>query len=345
MNRREEEEESIRRDEHVKRAELPAPLEHRGLDGYAWNTFQPETPAGKRGSDDEADKANEGALAVGPLEMVADVVRQDKVAEVSGAVPEHVEAVPEALAPQLVAHETVQPGHRRREDKDVEEQAFVLCGSFLEPRRHDGDDEVKADEGIHEPEMSCHRREVPRQTAQVVHRCLPRHAAPSQRKETVEEHEDNHRRQDAEEATAVEVAHAHARLHRHEQECADSHKERYGDATKGSVVEGYPEAVALGGEHGHIACQSTVVGTIKVLTCMHKHHQETRDDAYPIYEGDAVFSCLFHGCSFREGLLGALEGLVGLVELVSLALFVGMGFLMEAQIILRTFIGCSMQCT
>ena len=297
VNRREEEEESVGCNEHIERAELPTPLEHRRLDGYAGNAFQPETPAGKRSSDDEADKANDDALAVRPLEMVADVVRQDKVAEVAGAVPEHVEAVPEAFAPQFVAHEAVQPGHGRREDEDVEEQTFVLCGSLLEPRRHDGDDEVEADEGVHEPEMSGHRREVPGQTAQVVHRRLPRHAAPSQRQEAVEEHEDNHRRQDAEEAPAVEVGHAHARLHRHKQESADGHKERYGDAAKCSVVEGYPEAVALGGEHRHIASQSAVVGTIEVLAGMHQHHQEASDDANPVDEGDAVFSSfslLFH---------------------------------------------------
>ena len=78
---------------------------------------------------------------------------------------------------------------------------------------------------------------------------------------------------------------------------------------------------------------------------MDKHHQKASDDAYPIDEGDAVVHFIFHCCSLKEGLLGVLVELVELVLLVLLALFVGWGFLMEAQMILRTFMGCSMQCT
>ena len=245
----EHEEEAVGGHQHVKRAELPAPLEHRCLDGNAGLALQPEAPCRECSSDEEADKAYAQAAAIVPLEVETDVVGQHEVAQIAGAVPQHVETVPKALAPQLVADKAVQPRHGRGEDKYPDEYLLLLCRSLLKPRRHDGNNQVEADEWIHEPEVAGHRGEVPRQAAEVGPRRLPCHAAPSQGQEAVQQHEDNHRGQDAQETATIEVGHAGARLHRHEQKGTDGHEQWHGDAAKGSIVEGYPEAVSLIGKH------------------------------------------------------------------------------------------------
>ena len=118
LNSGEHEEEAKSGDQHVQRAELPTPFQHRRLNRNSRLALPPEAPCRKSCADEEANQADANALLAVPCEMEADVMRQDKIAEVAGAIPKHVEAVPEAFAPQLFADKTVQPGHDCRKSPE-----------------------------------------------------------------------------------------------------------------------------------------------------------------------------------------------------------------------------------
>ena len=218
--------------------------------------------------------------------MESDVVSHHEVAQIARAVPEHGEAVPEALTPKLGGDEAVDPrnecGHNEYADKD----SFVLCRSPFKPWRHHRDDQVQAYERVHEPQVAGHRREVERQPFEVGEGLLPLHSAPQQRKEGVEHHEHQHRREYPGESLSVELSHRHSVLHRDQQECRHDHEKRNAGPCHKSVIERYPEAVCFIGKHRHVACQTRAVRSVKILAGMDQHHKETCDHADVVDEGN-----------------------------------------------------------
>ena len=138
----EHKEESVGGQQDIQRAELPAPFEHRRLNRNARHAFQPKAPRGEGCSSKEADETDTDSATVAPLEVEADIVCQDKIAEVARAVPQGMEAVPKAFAPQLVADKAVQPRHDCGEGKDVDEYPLLFRRCFLQPGRHDVGDIV-----------------------------------------------------------------------------------------------------------------------------------------------------------------------------------------------------------
>ena len=69
--------------QHIGRAELPRPLQHRGLDEHARLAFPPEAPGGEGGSDEEAERPDGEAARAIPAEVHADVVGQHQIAQIA----------------------------------------------------------------------------------------------------------------------------------------------------------------------------------------------------------------------------------------------------------------------
>ncbi len=269
----EHEEQAEGRQQDVGRAELPRPLKNRCFDELARGTLPPEGPAGKGCADEKADPSDDEFALPGPIHVIMDIMGQHQISQVSGTIPQRRETIPEALAPEFVRDETVDPGNEGRQDKEPEEDALLLRGRFFQPGRYDRNDQVDADERVHEPEVSAHRREVEGQALQVGKGLLPGHPAPRQWQESVDEHERQHRRKDAQKAAAIELHHSLAGFHRHQQEGRHDHKERHAGPADETVVESHPKAVPLIGQQGDIAGQPGSIGRIEVLAGMNQHHQ------------------------------------------------------------------------
>ena len=245
----EEEEGAEGCDDHVRHAELPGPFQFRGLDKYARGAGVPERPSGESRAGEETEGTGDGATAAAPVQMDADVVRHNQIAQITGTVPEHCEAVPETFAPYLRIEETVYPRNEGAETEYAQKDQLLLGAGLLEPGRNDWYYEVKADQRVHEPQMSGHGREVERQMLQVGERLLNAHSAPEQGQQAVQQREEDPGREYAREAFFVEAAHPCPRLHRHEQEGGGNHEQRDAGPGHEAVVECHPEAVAFVKKH------------------------------------------------------------------------------------------------
>ena len=134
--------------------------------------------------------------------------------------------------------------------------------------------------------MSAPQREIEGHHLQLLHGLLPRESAPSGRQHRIEHQKANKWRQDTQEPATVELAHRHAALHRHQQECRDNHEQRHGDTSEETIIDGYPQAVVLVvylGYRSHV---------IELLTGVYHHHQQAGNDADVIYKS---YSFLCHG--------------------------------------------------
>lgn len=78
-----------------------------------------------------------------------------------------MELVPGAYAPQVRRHEALNPWHKSGQDKEAQEDELFARAGFLQPRRHNGNDDVEAYERIHKPQVASHRGEGEGQILQV----------------------------------------------------------------------------------------------------------------------------------------------------------------------------------
>ena len=184
----------------------------------------------------------------------------------------------------------MEPGDERREGKDAEERQFVLRAGLFEPGRHHGDDEVDADEWVHEPQMARDGREVERHHLQVVQGLFLRCASPSQRQHGIEQQEAHKGWQDAQEAPAIELPHGHTFAHRNEQEGRHDHEQRHGDTPEETIIDGYPQAVALVGQH-----RIGIVVNVETFTRVDDHHQEAGHHANIINKCYSLFHIMRAG--------------------------------------------------
>ena len=136
--------------------------------------------------------------------------------------------------------------------------------------------------------MASHGWEVERQHLQVGQRLFPRHASPCQRQEGVEQQETDEWRQYALESVAIELRHRSTSLDRYQQECRHNDKQGYCHTTEASVVEGYPESVALIGQHRYVASQSRCVGSIEILAGVDQHDHEAGDDTDVVHKYNSL---------------------------------------------------------
>jgi hypothetical protein len=284
----EEEEQTEGGEQHVGCAELPGVLQQPQVDGTAGHPHGPVGPCGEGSSHEEADCPHPKAPGHAPADVEPYVVGHHQVAKVARAVPQGVVVVPPAFAPHLrQRREFVEQGHEGGEGEEGQERELVARGGFFEPGRHDGDDEVERDEGIHEPQVVSIRWEVEGQAQQLRGGLAPRQLAPERRQQAVEHHEDRHGRQHAQEPAAVELSHADTRLHGHQQECRDDDEQGHAGAREATVPQGNPQTVGLVGHEGHVHAQPGQPRHIEVLRGVHHHHHEARHHADVVDEHQA----------------------------------------------------------
>ena len=225
--------------------------------------------------------------------MGADVVRHDQVSEESGEVPQHVVFVPETFSPQLT-EPAVQVGHAGGQGEQGDEEAFFFGCCFAQPGGDDGDEEVEADERVHEPQVAGQAGEVQQEARQVAGGRCAVNLSPQQGQRAVQQHEQDGGGTYAQEALAVELPHALSFLHGHQQVGGDNHEQGDGHARK-AVVQGYPEAVCFvlqeGLGSGHFACPCR---SVKILTGVYHHDQQAGEYAHIVQESNAfhvILSC------------------------------------------------------
>ena len=183
--------------------------------------------------------------------------------------------VPEAFAPQFAAP-TVEVRHTCGQEEQTYKETFLSGRSLAEPGRNDGNEQVKAEKRIHEPQMPRQRREIKEYARQVGNGTLQRKLPPKQRKSAVKNHENEERRQYAQGTLAVEVPRTLPFLHRREQKRRNNHEQR-NRHTRETVIHRHPQTVGL---RSKICLRTHHVGSpfssIIVFTRMHKHYQEAR---------------------------------------------------------------------
>ncbi len=119
-----------------------------------------------------------GELAgTAPGKVGADVVCHYQIAQIAAEVPQHVILVPETLAPHLAA-EAVEEGNAGAQGEEQQEEAFLGSRGLAQPGRHNGDEQIDADERIHEPEVAGQGGEVEQNAAQVLAGGVPANLAP-----------------------------------------------------------------------------------------------------------------------------------------------------------------------
>ena len=72
--------------------------------------------------------------------------------QITGEVPQHVVFIPETLSPYFT-EPAVEIRHTGRKQEQTNEKPFFFSRSFTQPRRYDGDEQIKADQRIHEPQV------------------------------------------------------------------------------------------------------------------------------------------------------------------------------------------------
>lgn len=69
--------------EHIGRAEIRRPSQHRLVYLYARYSFMPNAPCGKQGAKYEAKRPNEQSLLLTPLQMHTNIMSQNKIPQVT----------------------------------------------------------------------------------------------------------------------------------------------------------------------------------------------------------------------------------------------------------------------
>ena len=177
----------------------------------------------------------------------------------------------------------MQPRDERGEGKDAEEYPFVFRAGLFEPGRNHGYDKVDTDERVHEPQMTAPKREVEGHHLQLLDSFIPCQFAPSGWQYGIQHQEADEGRQDAQETTMIELDHRHPRLHRHQQEGRDYHKQRHGYAPEETVIDRYPKTVVL---IDYLGYRSHI---IKLFTGMYYHYQQAGNHTDVIYKCYSVF--------------------------------------------------------
>ena len=103
--------------------------------------------------------------------MSADIVCRHDITQISGKVPQHVIAVPEAFTPDL-AEPAVEEGHACRDCEEGYEELFLASCGLAQPRRNHRSEEIYADKRIHEPQMACQRGKIERYARKIIDCCL-----------------------------------------------------------------------------------------------------------------------------------------------------------------------------
>ena len=142
--------------------------------------------------------------------------------------------IPETLAPHL-SEEAVEIWHKGGDKEEADEETFLPGRGFSKPRRYDGDEEVEADEGIHEPQMAGKRREIERYAREIAHRCLTVDLIPQHRHSGIDHHEEQKRRKNPPGPSLIKLHRCLPLLHGHKQERRDYHEERHRHARE-SVI-------------------------------------------------------------------------------------------------------------
>ena len=236
-----------------------------------------------------------GELAgTAPGKVGADVVCHYQIAQIAAEVPQHVILVPETLAPHLAA-EAVEEGNAGAQGEEQQEEAFLGSRGLAQPGRHNGDEQIDADEGIHEPEVAGQGGEVEQNAAQVLAGGVPANLSPCHGQGGIEYKEGEERGQNAHEAAFVELPGSGLLAHGSQQEGGYNHEQGYGHAGE-PVIDGYPQAVCLGGKIGggpHHVCG--IGRTIVVFTCVNQDYEKTGKYADVIQKRDSFF---FHCVKF-----------------------------------------------
>ena len=288
VNAGEQEEGSCGEGHAVDGAEAPANLQHGRHMIHSRHGLHPERPDGGGGTHGHEREADDDTLAAAPVQMHTDVVGKDEIAQIAGEVPQHVVIVPEALSPHLAAP-AVEVGHAGGHEEEADEEPLLPCRGLLQPWRDEGDEEVEAEERIHEPQVSGHRREVERQAQQVGERLIHGQLSPQQGQGAVKNHEHEEGWQDSRGTLAVELPHGLPLPHGREQ-IGGHDDEQWHRHSREPVVERHPQTVVLGAQQRLRPCE-VALGSVEVLTGVDEHHEEAGEHAYIVKEYDSL---LFH---------------------------------------------------
>ena len=269
-------------------AECPAQLNVGSGVQCAGCGLQIERKDGAHGSCHQGNGSNGELAGAAPGKVCADVVCHHQIAQIAAEVPKHVIFVPETLAPHLAA-EAVEEGYAGADGEEKQEEALFGCSGLSKPGRYDGNEEVKADERIDEPEVAGQRWEIEQDAAEVLLCGVPTNLSPQHGQGGVENVEDEHRRQNAEEAALVELPRGLLLAHGCQQKCGHNHEQ--GDRhTRETIIDGYPQAVGLVGQKGGGAGHVGGVGTsVKILTRVHQNDQEAGKGTHVIQKDDSFF--------------------------------------------------------
>ena len=228
-----------------------------------------------------------------PAEVETDVVGQHQIAQIAAEVPQGMVFVPEALSPYL-APQTNHEGHAGAHGKEQQEEAFLAGGSLPDPGRNHGDEQVEANEGVHEPQVAGQGGEVEQQAREVGPAGVPSYLPPQHGQGAIEHGKDEHGRKDAHEAAAVECPHRLAFPHGHEQVGRHNHEQGHRHAGE-SVVDRHPQTVGFVGKIGCGAYHIGGIGrAIIVLGGMDQHHQKACHHAYVVQKYDSFFFSFHH---------------------------------------------------
>ena len=205
-------------------AECPAQLNvGRGVQ-CAGRGLQIEGEDGAHGSCHKGNGSNGELACAAPGKVCADVVCHHQIAQIAAEVPQHVIFVPETLAPHLAA-EAVEEGNAGADGEEQQEEALFGSSGLAQPGRHDGDNQIDADERVHEPEVSGQGGEVEQQAAQVLAGGVPADLSPCHGQGGIEHKEDEEGGQDAQETFLVKLPGGHFLAHGRQQEGGHNHEQ------------------------------------------------------------------------------------------------------------------------
>jgi len=134
---------------------------------------------------------------------------------------------------------TVQVRHAGRQQEQPDKETFFFGRRLAQPGRDDRDEQVDADQRVHEPQVSGQRREVQEYPRQVFERGCSVDLPPQHRQGAIKYHEYEKRRQDADATPAVELPHGLPFLHRCKKKSGDYYKQWHGH-TRETVVHRHP---------------------------------------------------------------------------------------------------------
>ena len=151
LNTRKQQKRTKRSQQHIRRTELPSPLNIRSSNQHTGIALQPETPSRKDCTHGKAGNTNPKTLTTVPLQMHTDIVSQHQIADIAREIPEQRKLIPETLTPQLCIHKTMEERNKRSKDKNTYKNTFFLRRGTLQPRRDNGNEQIQTQQRIHKP--------------------------------------------------------------------------------------------------------------------------------------------------------------------------------------------------